>query len=561
MTARVSRTRQGRENIHYEQEHIKEYGVHNICHDLKSGPSQNKGKLSFVHAMRDNFVYSNTTMHFFSPLVLFLGRHISVNLCRALSSVRAFRPVPQGTTAARPNMTFLKSLAYKGRYALASLLLAGAISTPLSPAQAQCFECSCHDSETTVILEAITDQYTMTGGEIAMNTEIAFIDGVIDQYFRLYVLNSVMSLVQELSAVAMLQTSIIGQFFDAKQQMEVQRHFEVLRAETQSRYQPSMQLCSFGSIIRPVSASASRSKLVASVIAQRAIDRQLHSNNSNASHGPQEDHEGRFKLFLNYYCNFNDFNTNFHSLCQDKSRHNFTVNADIDFNRIVRGFGTLRDDIIERKSPLYSDPRSFWEALFNFEAVENITEAPAIFEMASNLYGHTISYPFSEFEMLNESNHSRYYDIRAIAARRSIAVNSFAAIASMNTQGALTGALFPLEKVMRQMGLETPDGDALTQDIDFTVGTRPSYNILMDFLTKRLYQNPSFYTNLYDTPENNARKQTTMRAISTMQNFDMLKSRLRNEAALSALIDLELAPAEIDVTNRMGSPVQEGYVD
>jgi len=69
----------------------------------------------------------------------------------------------------------------------------------------------------------------------------------------------------------------------------------------------------------------------------------------------------------------------------------------------------------------------------------------------------------------------------------------------------------------------------------------------MELLTKKIYQNPDFYTNLYDKPANVSRKGVAMQAIGLMQKFDMLKSTLRKEASLSVLLELAVTDEQNDI--------------
>ncbi|HEY8192131.1 MAG TPA: hypothetical protein VIG74_06880, partial [Alphaproteobacteria bacterium] len=79
----------------------------------------------------------------------------------------------------------------------------------------------------------------------------------------------------------------------------------------------------------------------------------------------------------------------------------------------------------------------------------------------------------------------------------------------------------------------------------------PSYQARMELLTKKMYMDPVFYTNLYDKPANVDRKGAALRAIGLMQDMDMFKSRLRNEMALSVLLELEIQTYQESVDNRM----------
>ena len=79
----------------------------------------------------------------------------------------------------------------------------------------------------------------------------------------------------------------------------------------------------------------------------------------------------------------------------------------------------------------------------------------------------------------------------------------------------------------------------------------------MEVLTKKVYQKPDFYTNLYDTPANVDRKEVAMQAIGLMQKFDIFKSYLRNEASLSVLLEMEVVTLQNEVENEINQMTGE----
>src|SRR5690606_4894496 len=83
-------------------------------------------------------------------------------------------------------------------------------------------------------------------------------------------------------------------------------------------------------------------------------------------------------------------------------------------------------------------------------------------------------------------------------------------------------------------------GITSTDEIDKFLGEKPSYFAQMEVLTKKIYQNPTFYTELYDKPVNVERKGAAIEAISLMQDRDLYNSLLRSEAVLSVLLETML---------------------
>ncbi len=72
------------------------------------------------------------------------------------------------------------------------------------------------------------------------------------------------------------------------------------------------------------------------------------------------------------------------------------------------------------------------------------------------------------------------------------------------------------------------------------LGDKPSYFAQMDVLTKKIYQDPYFYADLYDKPANVMRKNVAMRAINNIQKRDIYRSLLRSEAIMSVWLESEI---------------------
>ena len=66
-------------------------------------------------------------------------------------------------------------------------------------------------------------------------------------------------------------------------------------------------------------------------------------------------------------------------------------------------------------------------------------------------------------------------------------------------------------------------------------------------LAKKLYQNPDFYRELYDKPENTRRKSVALSAINSMLDREIFDSQIRAEAMISQLLELKVQQAQDDV--------------
>lgn len=164
-------------------------------------------------------------------------------------------------------------------------------------------------------------------------------------------------------------------------------------------------------------------------------------------------------------------------------------------------------------------------------------DAQALFALSANLFGHeplafAPAITIADANGQPKSNATRYLDLRSIAAKRSVAQNSFSAITAERFSGDTQSAPY-IRKIIEELGIPP-------EEMDDFLGEKPSYNAQMEVLTKRIVQNPVFYTELYDKPANVLRKQAMLRAINLMQERDLYKSQLRQEMALAVALETML---------------------
>lgn len=346
-------------------------------------------------------------------------------------------------------------------------------------------------------------------------------------YYRFYWGAALAMMTEQMNAVAMYQMQIVGSFLDAKHQMETQRLLAALTAVAMKDYYPSAQLCSIGSAARSLFQADRNTALTARLMGQRAIERQLLNANANASQGPREDREGRVEQFIARYCDRNDNSLGLAQVCAAgvaQARRN----KDIDYGRTVAQPWTLNID---------------------FSNAATTEDEEDVLAMAANLYAHDVL-PQVSGEMLrgNPSAQATYLDLRAIVAKRSVAEQSFRAITAMKARGASDAAETAryLRAIMRQLGI------ASDADVDAIIGLNPSYYAQMEILTKKLFQTPDFFIDLYDKPANAARKSAALEALGLMQENDVYNSALRSEQMMSILLELRLEKEQEYVQNKIG---------
>ena len=361
-------------------------------------------------------------------------------------------------------------------------------------------------------------------------------------------LPSLMLMSEQLTAVAMKQVEIIGGFFDAKHQMETQQLLQQKRARAHKDYHPSTGMCEFGSSVKSLAASERLGEINAVVMAQRSLDRNLQNANTVGSGGISGDLKSRLRQFRMHYCNPQDNNGGMTFICERDHHGNvgaidpMRMNKDIDYLRTI-------------DMP--------WTLDVNFtNSSGGVTEHEEdVLALATNLYGPDIMEYYPTLEDGGNSviteEQTEYMDARAMLAKRNVAENSYNAIVGMKSAGT-AGSRDYLQALLAELGIEDSSTAVKTStgeksQLDALLGDNPSYHAQMEVLTKKIFQNPDFYTNLYDKPANVERKGVALQAIGLMQKFDLLKSYLRNEATLSILLELAVMDVQEDIESKLVS--------
>lgn len=386
---------------------------------------------------------------------------------------------------------------------------------------------------------------------------------IVHEMWEQSILPAMMLAAEQFTAVALQQAMAIGMFIDAESQMDAQRLLQEIRARASKDYHPSIGMCEFGSLMKSIAATERRGEVTAVILAQRSQDRQLGQENTSGTYGNDLDHDVRIMHFKNLFCDEHDRGSALSSACSAIAWTNTSFNAearvrmnkDIDYFSLVDSPWTLKldfmnEDILDVSAPL--NPK-----------IHNEDEEHLL-AMAGNLYAHTTFPRIPARLLINKIDEElttmqkAYMDMRAIVAKRSVAENSFYAISVMKAEGNRlkppTGAGGPdslpmsariyMESILKELGV--PSAEVLK-----LLGDNPSYYAQMEVLTKKLYQNPDFYTNLYDKPANVERKTVALQAIKLMQKFDVLKSSLRNEASMSILLELAVIDLQREIEDQI----------
>ena len=358
--------------------------------------------------------------------------------------------------------------------------------------------------------------------------------------FEAHILPALMLFAEQITAMAMHQVVAIGTLLDAKHQLETQRVFQSMMAQAHKDYHPSEGMCTFGTATRSLAASDRNMDLTAMAISNRVLQRELLSGEAVAGNGRTSDYLSRIKQFVELYCDKADNGKGLQLLCPAGSRDRKRVNNDINYTALFDAPLTLKLDFTEEGDADHSA---------NMHSSDLSADEEDIFALSANLYAHNVAptmpqaFLTGDDNTVNERGTNHYLNIRAIAAKRSVARNSFSAIAAMKSQGEKEVQPY-LYAIMKEFGMDETE-------IKKYLGERPSYYAQMEILTKKLYQNPVFYADLYDKPVNVERKTASMQAIELMQRRDIYRSVLRSEAVLSVMLETALMEPQEEITNEI----------
>lgn len=388
--------------------------------------------------------------------------------------------------------------------------------------------------------------------------------------------SSMAQMARELSAIMSMQTFIIGKFFDARIQLATQRKIQELQARAHKDYHPSDQMCRIGTFVRSIAHAESKSELDKKALNRILLNQYLGMQNSTAAGTAIVNNEAKRFAFARKYCDPKDAGGALEQVCEGADVGNIVdidrKNKDIDYSRTLALPLTLQIDFTDTTAT---------------------NDEEDIIALSKNLY-FPKAFQFSDGGGINKRTEP-HYDSRSFASKMSVAHSTFINIVGMKSsapegQPTTATATSPppgpmgtgsiLENVMRDPPVtgpmtplrttrDTPTvlaedsgwaymkammrefGVTNDAEIDQILGERPSYYAQMEVLTKKIYQHPNFYTNLYDKPTNVKRIGAAIDAITIMNQRDRFESHLRHEMLSAVLLEEELKRSAEDVNSQI----------
>jgi hypothetical protein len=337
---------------------------------------------------------------------------------------------------------------------------------------------------------------------------------------------ALMQMAEQFTVNMTLQIQGIGKLLDAKHQMETQELLQRKVSEAHKDYQPSEQMCTFGTFARDLATTEREADLTKETIAKKLTQREL-GQGVVAGKTQPIDRLSRLRKYIDKFCDPADNGQGLKNLCPTPAPAE-TRNADINFTQTL-------DQKLSLK--------------INMDDNETTTDEEAVFALVDNLFAHENGPRIDPEDMKKPKAQYAYFNYRSIVAMRGIVRNSMATIIAMKTEtpyngknGMAVGSAPFMRALLKEFGL-TPD------EITKMIGENPSYYAQMELLTKKIYQNPLFYTNLYDKPANVKRMRAAMQAVKMMQDRDIMEALHRREMLLSMMLELNIRERADSVYN------------
>lgn len=312
----------------------------------------------------------------------------------------------------------------------------------------------------------------------------------------------------------MMKVATLGAFIDARTNLDTLRSLQMSVVQTLKNYTTSEAVCKFGTMTQSIASADAVSRKNQLAFSKILLDRNTQKEGTVYS-DPTQGLSNVLNNFKGKYCSVKDNNTFLDGYCKTATATSDQLyNRDVDFTRVFDVPLTLDADFSDET--LTKDKQSVI-ALF-----DNLSMTPPV-----------MSSEGSAFDPRNNSDATQ--DIRSLSAMKTVTANSFAALVGDKVKSTSQSTSY-MKEMIRQLGLDATAAEKL-------LGANPSYFAQMEVLTKKLFQNPAFYANLYDSEANIDRQRVAMKAIELQQDRDFLESLRRREMLLSVLLNAKLRTA------------------
>ncbi len=348
------------------------------------------------------------------------------------------------------------------------------------------------------------------------------------------------SMAAQLTATTLQNAGSFGGMFDSMATNTAILSAQKLQAGAYQNYTPGENLCRFGTLSRSLASADLAATRQINAIDTVLLNRET-NNNSYGSPSSDHDQMGKLKNLTNLYCNPGDNNANPVACECDLTQGTCSgplaarSNRDLDFARLFASRLTLNFNLSDGViTPDEQDVLGFLTTVSAFPILPPL--APRSSELTSSPAVMTA-----------------FQDTRKIAAQRGLTRATLAHFVGSRSNGGGGAASAPyMQALLQELGMNaataqeylTSEGQNLTGTGATEQSKSASYNAQMEILTKKIYQNPNFYTYLMDKPANIDRAHAAQMAIRLMQRRDMADIITRREMLLSQLLEAKISSEE-----------------
>jgi hypothetical protein len=334
------------------------------------------------------------------------------------------------------------------------------------------------------------------------------------------------SLTREFGTQMLLQAAAVGAILDGYVSVVFQREMQVLAAESAHRYTPSVSMCKYPSVGKSMARASFAARAQSQIFAKYMQDYDMkHADSAGAMLSNHRDAD-YIQKFRTRYCNAQQNGTDgLKKFCAGAGANKQHVNHDINFPYF---FSTLQGNKVN-----LIDAADLTDAASNGNQSLSDGEVD-LFLLTHNLFNSNIrQYPESIIK--TTEGERAITDLRSLQAIRNVAKNSFATLVGNRASGSSLGNNDQILQILQTVGATN-----VSENYGLSDKGGVSYDAIMEALTKKLYQDPAFYANLYDSPENVVRQKAAIKAIQLMQGWDVVKALHRREMLLSMLVEVKL---------------------
>lgn len=337
----------------------------------------------------------------------------------------------------------------------------------------------------------------------------------------------------EFSTNMMAQVAAVGGLLDGYMLNKTVRRMQILSAETAQRHMPSVNMCQFPTLGKSLARTSFGARANTQVFAKIMQDYDLQHVDSAGSMLSNHQMRDYITKFREHYCHEDQNGPDgLERFCTGGGVAKDRVNNDVNFPYFFSTRMGNNVDFLDADDPVDNQNSAG-------DGVQELTNGEIdLMRLTANLYDSNI-HKFKQSLYTSEDAPRALMNIRSLQAIRNVAKNSFAVLVG-NRSGSSSFATKNqyVQNVLLSMGVAN-NADALTYyGIDNNNGF--SYDGIMEVLTKKIYQDPAFYINLYDNPENVMRQKASIKAIQLMQGWDIVKALHRREMLLAMILELKL---------------------